>query len=80
MDHGCWFCLLAQPSQDDSGDCAEGFVACSSSSCHLILSVTGLKSAIILEDDIDFEWNIEKILRKQWPALPDDWDIIYLGA
>lgn len=39
----------------------------------------GLKSAIILEDDIDFEWNIEKILRSQWPALPDDWDIIYLG-
>lgn len=38
-----------------------------------------LKSAIIFEDDIDIEWDIERILRKQWPALPNDWDIIYLG-
>jgi len=38
-----------------------------------------LKSAIIFEDDIDIEWNVERILRKQWSSLPDDWDIVYLG-
>ena len=42
-------------------------------------SILELNAAIIFQDDIDLEWDIEQILRKQWPSLPDDWDIVYLG-
>lgn len=49
------------------------------STLTLTLIFTDLSAAIILEDDIDFEWNIEKLMTKQWPSLPDDWDIVYLG-
>ncbi|KDN39557.1 hypothetical protein RSAG8_08713, partial [Rhizoctonia solani AG-8 WAC10335] len=35
--------------------------------------------AIVLEDDIDMEWDLEKRLRGMWPYLPKDWDIVMLG-
>ncbi|CAE6521977.1 unnamed protein product [Rhizoctonia solani] len=35
--------------------------------------------AIVLEDDIDMEWDLEKRLRGMWPHLPKDWDIVMLG-
>ena len=34
---------------------------------------------LVLEDDIDFEWNIKSFLVPIWNALPDDWDIVMLG-
>jgi len=39
----------------------------------------GHAAALILEDDIDIEFDIEKILAPQWSHLPADWDIVYLG-
>ncbi|KAJ1311656.1 hypothetical protein OPQ81_010131 [Rhizoctonia solani] len=35
--------------------------------------------AIVLEDDIDMEWDLEKRLRGMWPYLPKNWDIVMLG-
>ncbi|KZS95203.1 hypothetical protein SISNIDRAFT_386389, partial [Sistotremastrum niveocremeum HHB9708] len=35
--------------------------------------------AIIFEDDVDLEWNVERILRHTWQRIPGDWDIVYLG-
>jgi len=35
--------------------------------------------AIILEDDIDMEWDLERRLRYLWQFLPDDRDIVMLG-
>lgn len=34
---------------------------------------------IVLEDDIDVEWNIQAFLMPLWKALPNDWDIVMLG-
>ena len=34
---------------------------------------------IILEDDVDFEWNIESFLAPIWRALPNDWELVMLG-
>jgi hypothetical protein len=34
---------------------------------------------IVLEDDIDMEFDLEKRLRSMWPALPNNWDIVMLG-
>jgi len=38
-----------------------------------------LNVAIVFEDDIDIEWDVERLLKLQLPFLPDDWDIVYLG-
>ncbi|KAF8520975.1 hypothetical protein JB92DRAFT_2708583 [Gautieria morchelliformis] len=35
--------------------------------------------AIVFEDDIDMEWDLELRLRRMWPALPEDWDLVMLG-
>ncbi|CAE6429323.1 unnamed protein product [Rhizoctonia solani] len=35
--------------------------------------------AIVLEDDVDMEWDLEKRLRGMWPFLPKNWDIVMLG-
>ncbi|EIM92044.1 uncharacterized protein STEHIDRAFT_46292 [Stereum hirsutum FP-91666 SS1] len=35
--------------------------------------------AVVLEDDVDIEWDIGKRLNEVWSALPDDWDIVFLG-
>ncbi|KIJ32485.1 hypothetical protein M422DRAFT_213760 [Sphaerobolus stellatus SS14] len=35
--------------------------------------------AIILEDDVDIEWDLESRLRKVWSVLPNDWDMVLLG-
>ena len=40
----------------------------------------GFGVAIILEDDVDMERDIEKQLAYLWPSLPADWDIVFLGA
>lgn len=35
--------------------------------------------AIVFEDDIDMEWDLEARLRRLWEYLPEDWDIVMLG-
>ncbi|QRV90908.1 glycosyltransferase family 25 protein [Ceratobasidium sp. AG-Ba] len=35
--------------------------------------------AIILEDDVDMEWDLEKRMYQMWPYLPKTWDIVMLG-
>ena len=35
--------------------------------------------AIILEDDVDLEWDLERRLRYLWQFLPSDWDQVMLG-
>jgi len=35
--------------------------------------------AIILEDDIDMEWDLERRLRYVWQFLPERWDQVWLG-
>jgi len=34
---------------------------------------------LILEDDVDFEWDIERKMRGYIAALPEDWDMLLLG-
>ena len=40
---------------------------------------SGEASALILEDDIDFEWDVERLWARIELNLPNDWDIVYLG-
>ncbi|KII86295.1 hypothetical protein PLICRDRAFT_177859 [Plicaturopsis crispa FD-325 SS-3] len=35
--------------------------------------------SIVLEDDIDMEWDIRARLKSVWGVLPADWDIVFLG-
>ncbi|KDQ17567.1 hypothetical protein BOTBODRAFT_29737 [Botryobasidium botryosum FD-172 SS1] len=35
--------------------------------------------AIVLEDDVDMEWDLESRLKGMWGALPHDWDLVMLG-
>ncbi|KDN35879.1 hypothetical protein RSAG8_11241, partial [Rhizoctonia solani AG-8 WAC10335] len=37
------------------------------------------EAAIVFEDDIDMEFDLEKRLREMWRALPVDWDVVMLG-
>lgn len=36
--------------------------------------------SIILEDDVDMEWDIQDRLSHVWPLLPAGWDIVFLGT
>lgn len=36
--------------------------------------------AIIFEDDIDMEWDLERRLRSLWPILPEKWDLVMIGG
>jgi GR25 family glycosyltransferase involved in LPS biosynthesis len=35
--------------------------------------------ALIFEDDIDMEWDLERRLRYLWQFLPDKWDLVLIG-
>jgi len=35
--------------------------------------------AIILEDDVDMERDTDEQMKRLWPYLPDDWDVVFLG-
>lgn len=35
--------------------------------------------AIVFEDDIDMEWDLELRLRRIWTGLPTDWDLLMIG-
>ena len=36
--------------------------------------------SLVLEDDVDLEWDVEARLVALWPYLPKDWDIVFLGS
>lgn len=36
--------------------------------------------SVILEDDIDMEWDIQERLAGVWTALPGGWDVVFLGT
>jgi hypothetical protein len=36
--------------------------------------------SIILEDDVDMERDTDQQIKRLWPHLPADWDIVFLGA
>ncbi|KDQ52982.1 hypothetical protein JAAARDRAFT_61563 [Jaapia argillacea MUCL 33604] len=35
--------------------------------------------SVILEDDVDMEWDIKSRLAEMWDALPNEWDLLFLG-
>ena len=39
-----------------------------------------LDFSIILEDDIDMERDIDQQMKRLWPYLPPDWDMVFLGT
>lgn len=39
----------------------------------------GDESALILEDDVDIEWDLERMWPNVERALPKDWEIVFLG-
>lgn len=39
----------------------------------------GDKSALILEDDVDFEWDLERMWGRVERKLPRDWESVHLG-
>lgn len=49
---------------------------------RLMLSIAaqGLESALVLEDDVDLEWDLERAWANVERRLPQDWDISFLGS
>ena len=49
---------------------------------RLMLSIAaqGLESALVLEDDVDLEWDLERAWANVERRLPSDWDISFLGS
>lgn len=39
----------------------------------------GDESALILEDDVDIEWDLEMLWNPIAGKLPLDWEVVYLG-
>lgn len=60
-----------------------GRIACWKSHLEVIRRVANApqedEATIILEDDVDMEWDIQKRLDGLWNLLPHDWDIVFLG-
>jgi GR25 family glycosyltransferase involved in LPS biosynthesis len=56
-------------------------VACWYSHLQTIREIANGKdeAVLILEDDVDIERDVKRRLRALLDALPDDWDIVYLG-
>lgn len=57
-------------------------VACWNSHLQVIRRIAerpDYQVSIILEDDVDFEWDIEERLKAMWADLPTDWDVVMLG-
>lgn len=37
-------------------------------------------NVLLLEDDVDMEWDLQDILENEWSHLPADWDMVFLGV
>ena len=60
---------------------SRGMIACWLS--HLMaLRIAALESAptMILEDDLDFDWDFVNIINSNWHVIPPSWEIVYLGS
>lgn len=60
---------------------SKGMIACWLS--HLMalrIAAADSKATLILEDDVDIDWDLVNIVNRNWRALPSTWDIVYLGA
>ena len=44
------------------------------------IAAQGLESALVLEDDVDLEWDLERAWANIERRLPSDWDISFLGS
>lgn len=60
---------------------SRGMIACWNSHFRLLRHIANGadEAAIILEDDVDMEFNAYEVLTDIWDALPLDWDIVFLG-
>jgi GR25 family glycosyltransferase involved in LPS biosynthesis len=59
---------------------SRGMIACWLS--HLMalrIAVVEEGPTMILEDDVDFDWQFTDILNSNWHALPASWEMVYLG-
>lgn len=60
----------------------EGAVGCALSQLFAIklAKQNKLKSFLLLEDDVEFDSEINSKFNKIYPQIPNDWDMIYLGG
>jgi Glycosyltransferase family 25 (LPS biosynthesis protein) len=62
---------------------SRGMIACWIGHLNIMRQILKLQLevAIVLEDDVDLEYDISQRLMDMWPALPrDGWDIVMLGT
>lgn len=61
---------------------SRGMLACWHSHYELLRAIAEGEdpAVLVLEDDIDMEFHLPKILERVWDALPDDWDVVFLGT
>ncbi|KAL7416238.1 hypothetical protein BDY24DRAFT_412454 [Mrakia frigida] len=60
----------------------KGMIACWHAHIRALLWIErteGVGSALILEDDIDMEWDVKRLWGGMSMQLPQNWDIIYFG-
>lgn len=43
------------------------------------INIYGEHVSLILEDDVDMEWDIRERILSVWSLLPDGWDVVFLG-
>ncbi|KZT61847.1 hypothetical protein CALCODRAFT_427186 [Calocera cornea HHB12733] len=60
---------------------SRGMVACWHSHLSLLRNFAESQddAILVLEDDVDVEFDLETRLHRVWPFLPKDWDVVYLG-
>lgn len=58
-----------------------GVIACFHSHIRMWQDMVskGYRTALIMEDDVDLEWDMDRLVPNAMRALPEDWDIVYLG-
>lgn len=59
---------------------APGWKGCRASHLKLLEKCKHLDEFMILEDDVQFVGKAGEVLQKAYEQLPDDWDVLYLGA
>ena len=59
-----------------------GHVGCilSHLNCLLLAKRQGWETVLILEDDVQFKHNADRLFNKWWKGVPEDWDMLYLGG
>lgn len=67
---------------DYAGPLKKGIIGCAMSHRNIIQSAqeAGLKSILILEDDVEFDPELNEKFTEWIKEVPDDWDMLYLGG